>query len=232
MSGIPLLPSSPVAFPNPECALDEPDGLLAAGGALDTEWLLEGYSRGIFPWFDSDDDHILWWSPSTRAVLVPGRMRVTRSLRKRIKNAGFSFTFDTAFDDVIRACQKPRPYAGGTWITPKMRDAYCELHERGFAHSLEVWLDGDLAGGLYGVSLGAMFFGESMFSHVSDASKVAFFHLQDTLQDLEFALIDCQIMNPHLESMGVVPISRSDFLQILEKNGLAQTRSGKWSSLA
>lgn len=222
MSGIPLLPVSPVGFPDPQGALEQPDGLLAAGGALDPEWLLTAYANGIFPWFDSDDDHILWWSPSERAVLVPGTMRVTRSLKKRINNGGFSHSFDRDFQAVIAACQQPRSRAQGTWITAKMCAAYTELHARGFAHSCEIWLDGELVGGLYGICLGRMFFGESMFSRANDASKVALFHLQSTLHEWGFMLIDCQLMNPHLETLGVGPMGRDQFLRLVEHNDITQ----------
>ena len=230
MRGIPLLATTPVEFPDPRRALDEPDGLLAAGGALTPQWLLAAYAQGIFPWFDSDDDRILWWSPAQRAVLIPGSMRVSRSLRKRINNAGFSHSFDRDFSAVIAACQQPRSYAQDTWITTNMRMAYTQLHDQGDAHSCEVWLDGDLVGGLYGISLGRMFFGESMFSRVSDASKVAFYYLQATLQAWEFTLIDCQLMNPHLKTLGVNLIARDEFLHQLRRNDLTAPRTGRWSS--
>jgi leucyl/phenylalanyl-tRNA--protein transferase len=232
MSGIPLLPPTPVGFPDPSRALDEPDGLLAAGGALTPEWLIEAYARGIFPWFDSDDEHVLWWSPRERAVLVPGEMHVSKSLRKRITNAGFTHTFDEDFRRVIEACQAPRKDASGTWITENMRDAYTQLHHLGLAHSVEVQLDGELVGGLYGVSLGRLFFGESMFSRANDASKVAFYHLQFQLADWEFLLIDCQLMNPHLERLGVHAMAREEFLEILTGNPLEETRRGRWSGTA
>lgn len=230
MPGIPLLATTPVEFPDPRRALAEPDGLLAAGGDLTTQWLLAAYSQGIFPWFDSDDDRILWWSPAERAVLNPGSMRVSRSLRKRINNAGFSHSFDRDFAAVIAACQQPRSYAQDTWITANMGKAYTELHDLGYAHSCEVWLEGDLVGGLYGISIGRMFFGESMFSRTSDASKVALYHLQFTLQAWGFTLIDCQLMNPHLKTLGVELITRDAFLQRLEQNNQAASRTGRWSS--
>ncbi len=228
MTAIPLLPAAPVGFPDPAYALTEPDGLVAAGGALTTEWLLEAYGTGIFPWFDSDDDHILWWSPSRRAVLEPGAMHVSKSLAKRIRNAGFTVTVDTAFAEVVAGCQAPRERGGGTWITPNMQQAYATLFARGFAHSVEVWDEDGLCGGLYGVSLGTMFFGESMFSRTADASKVAFYHLQRTLAEWQFALIDCQIMNPHLERLGVTEIPRAQFLRVLERNARQPTRPGPW----
>lgn len=225
---IPLLPSRPVAFPDPSQALDEPDGLLAAGGELTLEWLLEAYARGIFPWFGEEDDYILWWSPSQRAVIPPGDMKISRSLSKRIRNGNFKITFDADFEGVVRGCQRPRQASSGTWITDDMLNAYLAFHEAGFAHSVEVRLDETLVGGLYGVSLGTFFFGESMFSEAPDASKVAFYHLHQYLKDANFELIDCQIQNPHLASLGVVEIPRSEFLQQLTKNPLDQTRRGRW----
>ncbi len=227
---LPLLLSRPVGFPHPSQALDEPDGLLAAGGALTVEWLLEAYSRGIFPWFGEEDEYILWWSPSKRAVLKPGTMRVSRSLKKRLKHAGFTVTVDRDFEAVIAACQAPRKDAAGTWITAEMQGAYTQLHNAGFAHSFEVWHEDKLVGGLYGVSLGCFFFGESMFSTEKDASKVAFFALQRLLENWQFELIDCQLQNPHLESLGVVEIPRTEFLAQLAELQLDSTRVGNWSS--
>ena len=228
MSAIPLLPPSPVAFPDPRYALAEPDGLVAAGGGLSVQWLLCAYSQGIFPWFDSDEDHVLWWSPAARAVLKPGQMRITRSLSKRIRNSGFVVTFDQSFEAVMAGCSGPRGDQYGTWITPKMTAAYSNLHRAGFAHSVEVWQQDELVGGLYGVSLGKLFFGESMFAREKDASKVAFFVLQDTLAGWAFDLIDCQIMNPHLESLGVHSMPREEFLERLADNEHYPTRQGLW----
>jgi leucyl/phenylalanyl-tRNA--protein transferase len=228
MTALPFLPPSPVGFPDPHTALQEPDGLLAAGGDLTVAWLLEAYANGVFPWFDSDDEFILWWSPAKRAVLHPGGMHVSRSLAKRIRNAGFTLSMDTAFDAVVGACGAQRRDGSGTWITPRMRAAYNALHAQGYAHSVEVWSDNDLCGGLYGVSLGAMFFGESMFSKQADASKVAFHALQAQLARWQFELIDCQIMNPHLHSLGVNEISREEFLHMLEQNAHKSTKRGMW----
>ena len=232
-------------LPDPEFALEEPDGLLAAGGSLSVRWLLAAYAHGIFPWFDSDDEHILWWSPSQRAVMRPGDMRVSRSLAKRIRNAGFTLTMDQAFDDVVYRCSKPRRDTSGTWITPRMRDAYHALFVQGYAHSVEVWQDAErteeeleegeqreaqrqLVGGLYGVSIGAVFCGESMFSAVKDASKVAFYTLQKQLEAWQFALIDCQIIKPHLASLGVTEMPRAEFLTELEHAVQQPTRRGRW----
>ena len=228
MTRVPLLPSRPVGFPNPQRALEEPDGLLAAGGGLDPGWLIEAYACGIFPWFNSDDEHILWWSPSTRAVLLPGAMHTPRSLRKRIRNAGFRVVLDEAFLNVVRGCSGPRQGTDGTWITPRMMQAYHDLFQRGYAHSVEVYLDQSLVGGLYGVSLGGAFFGESMFSRVSDASKVALYWLQRQLQAWGFLLIDCQLMNPHLATLGVGEINRTQFLEILQTTNKLPTRQGRW----
>ena len=228
MPSLPLLAPDPVGFPDPHHALAEPDGLVAAGGALTVEWLLTAYAHGIFPWFDSDDEHVLWWSPARRAVITPGQMRRSRSLTKRIRNAGFDVRVDSAFESVVAGCSGPRSRADGTWITPAMRKAYGQLHHAGFAHSVEVWQADQLVGGLYGVSLGRYFFGESMFSRVSDASKVAFHALHVQLQAWEFHLIDCQLQNPHLASLGVIEIPRSEFLADLARNPLERTKTGPW----
>lgn len=225
---IPLLPASPVGFPNPQGAMADPDGLLAAGGDLTIQWLIEAYAQGIFPWFDSDDDPIFWWSPSTRAVSVPGDIKVSRSLAKRIRNAGFEVRADSNFAQVIDGCRAPRSGSQGTWITDRMKAAYVELHQAGFAHSLETYLEGELVGGLYGVSLGLCFFGESMFSAKPDASKIAFYALHQQLRAWGFQLIDCQIQNPHLETLGVQEMSRRAFLEILSANPLRKTRKGLW----
>ena len=214
--GIPLLASDVVAFPHPSEALASPDGLLAAGGELTPEWLITAYAQGIFPWFNDDDEYIYWWSPSQRAVLHPGQMRITKSLAKRIRNAGFDVTLDTHFEQVITACANTRQHSG-TWITSDMQQAYAQLHTLGIAHCVGVTLNSELVGGLYGVSLGRFFFGESMFSKEKDASKVAFYWLQKQLQAWSFELIDCQLENPHLSSLGVQTMPREQFLDILLK---------------
>jgi len=221
-------------------ALDDPNGLLAVGGALNADWLTLAYRQGIFPWFDSDDSPILWWCPDPRAVIFPDRVRITRSLAKRLRNGGFTVTSDTAFPDVINACAASRARGtaaeNGTWITPGMMAAYSELHGLGLAHSIEVWSQPDgpdtparLVGGLYGVSLGRMFFGESMFSRAADASKIALCHLARQLLSWDFWLIDCQIANPHLSSMGAVDVPRAEFIRLVEKNAHQPTRKGPWS---
>lgn len=228
MRPVPLLPPHPVGFPDPANALSDPDGLLVAGGALSPEWLIEAYAQGIFPWFGADDEHILWWSPAHRAITVPGEMRVTRSLRKRMRNAGFTPSLDTAFGAVVDACSAPRDNDGGTWITPSMRTAYVAMHDAGLAHSVEIWREGELCGGLYGISLGRYFFGESMFSRESDASKTAFYVLHAQLKQWRFQCIDCQMRNPHLDRLGVTEISRGRFLSDLRRNPLEATRRGRW----
>ncbi len=211
---IPWLGPEPV-FPPVSQALAEPDGLLAAGGDLSPVRLLTGYSQGIFPWF-AEGEPILWWSPSHRMVLFPEELKLSRSLSKTLRNRPYSVTVDAAFPAVIEACAAPRPYADGTWITQAMIDAYCRLHGLGHAHSFEVWMDGELAGGLYGVSLGRMFYGESMFSRRTDASKIAFAHMARHLGEQGVAMIDCQMHTPHLARLGARMIPRGDFLANLK----------------
>ncbi|MDT8316862.1 MAG: leucyl/phenylalanyl-tRNA--protein transferase [bacterium] len=199
----------------------EPDGLLALGGDLSVERLLLAYSSGIFPWFN-EDDPILWWSPDPRFVLNPDDLNVSRSLEKIIRQGRFEVRVDSAFERVIRACGDTRRGDGecGTWITDAMIKAYCRLHELGFAHSVESWYEGDLAGGLYGVSLGRCFFGESMFARTSNASKVAFVTMVRGLKMLDFELIDCQMPSGHLESLGASGIPRDMFIQRLVRGGV------------
>lgn len=213
---LPWLPAHPVRFPETGLALDEPNGLLAAGGALTSEWLVAAYRRGIFPWF-CDDQPILWWSPDPRMVLFPDELRIRRSLAKRLRNGGFEITRDQAFDAVIAACADLRSDAEGTWITAPMRAAYQRLHRQGHAHSVEVWRTGRLVGGLYGVALGHAFFGESMFSRESDASKVALVHLAGFLQANGGGLIDCQMHTAHLASLGAHDIARERFIDYLDQ---------------
>ncbi|MFP4138544.1 MAG: leucyl/phenylalanyl-tRNA--protein transferase [Halomonas sp.] len=213
---LPWLPPSPVHFPPVEEALRDPDGLLAAGGALTPDWLLGAYRRGIFPWY-GDDQPILWWSPDPRMVLEPEALRVRRSLAKRLRNGGFRVTADRAFDAVVAACAAPRPGQPGTWITEEMREAYGHLHALGAAHSVEVWHGERLAGGLYGVALGPVFFGESMFSREPDASKVALVHLARAMAADGGRLIDCQMHTAHLASLGARDIARGTFIGYLEE---------------
>ncbi|HMM47263.1 MAG TPA: leucyl/phenylalanyl-tRNA--protein transferase [Thiobacillaceae bacterium] len=203
-------PSAPSYFPPVETALADPNGLLAMGGDLSTARLLDAYRHGIFPWFNPGEP-ILWWTPDPRMVLVPDEIRITRSLARRMRNAGFELRVDTAFLDVMHACGAPRDGAGGTWISPAMIAAYGRLFEAGYAHSVETWRDGRLVGGLYGVAIGRMFYGESMFSREPDASKVALVRLARQLRAWDFGLIDCQMETPHLASMGARTMPRAVF---------------------
>ena len=220
------LPSA-TFFPPVETALAEPNGLLAMGGDLSVERLLDAYRHGIFPWFNPGEP-ILWWSPDPRMVLVPDEVRVTRSLARRLRNAGFELRVDSAFAEVMRACAAPREGAGGTWISPEMVAAYTRLFEAGYAHSVETWRDGRLVGGLYGVAIGRMFYGESMFSREPDASKVALVRLARQLQRWQFGLIDCQMETPHLASMGARTIPRAGFTARLAELVNLPHHPGPW----
>jgi leucyl/phenylalanyl-tRNA---protein transferase len=198
-------------FPPVERAMRDPNGLLAAGGDLSAARLIEAYTQGIFPWF-GEDDPLLWWSPDPRMVLFTDELHVSRSLRRTVKSSRYRVSCDTAFRDVMYGCAEPREGQDGTWITDEMVEAYSDLAARGLAHSVEAW-DGDtLAGGLYGVAIGRMFFGESMFARRTDASKVAFVRLVDQLRQWGFPMIDCQMSTPHLASLGAREIGRADFL--------------------
>ena len=206
-------------FPDTETALTEPagpNGLLCAGGDLRPETIVAAYRRGIFPWF-SDDQPILWWSPNPRMVLFPGEFKVTKSLAKTRRAGKFETRFDSAFADVIQGCAAPREPGGGTWIVPEMQEAYMALHRLGVAHSVESWRNGELVGGLYGIALGRVFFGESMFSQETDASKIALVALMEKLVRDDFALIDCQQQTRHLASFGARPIPRHEFVQRLQE---------------
>ncbi len=207
----------PEWFPPLEQALDEPAGLLAAGGDLSTTRLLAAYRRGIFPWY-SPGQPVLWWSPDPRAVLFPDEFRCTRSLAKTIRNAGFEVAIDRDFRGVIAACAAPRRHSVGTWITAEMLNAYVELHRRGYAHSIESYLGGKLVGGLYGVRLGGVFFGESMFSRERDASKVALARLVEACLSCGIVVIDCQMASAHLESLGSRRIPRTRFQGLLREH--------------
>lgn len=214
-------------FPDPELANE--DGILAVGGDLSPERLLMAYQKGIFPWFNPGDP-ILWWAPDPRFVLFPEELKVSRSMRPYFNQKKFTVTIDRAFDQVIRACQNQRRKGqlGGTWITEDMIEGYSSLHQKGYAHSVEVWKDDTMVGGLYGISLGNIFFGESMFAKVSNASKFGFISLVRRLHELGFELIDCQQQTRHLESLGARCISRSDFLRYLKKNANMPDRLGNW----
>ncbi len=204
-----------LAFPPPELA--EPDGLLAIGGDLSPRRLLKAYRLGIFPWY-APGTPILWWSPDPRLVLFPDELKISHSLRRVLKKGHFHVTFDKTFRAVIEACALVRVRKGEeTWLVPEMIEAYDRLHRMGTAHSVETWLDGKLVGGLYGVAMGRVFFGESMFSLVSDASKVALVHLVERLKAFDFAFIDCQVTTGHLKRMGAREIPRSEFLQALQQ---------------
>ena len=220
-----LLSEAPM-FPHPGLASRE--GLLAVGGDLSLERLLSAYGQGIFPWF-SDGEPILWWSPDPRLVLVPHEFKISRSLKKAIKQFRFDITIDGAFRRVITECAETRvAQKEPTWIVGDMIEAYCRLHESGFAHSVEAWQDGVLVGGLYGVSLGRCFFGESMFTTVNNASKVAFASLVDFLKTHAFHMIDCQVTTQHLISMGAREIPRDRFLMLLQASLKEPDMKGKW----
>jgi leucyl/phenylalanyl-tRNA--protein transferase len=214
---LPQLDRDDFWFPAVEQALDEPDGLLAFGGDLRPERILAAYRHGIFPWYQ-DDQPILWWSPDPRAVLFPEQIHISRSMRKVLRSDYFSVRVDTNFAGVMRGCAGLTERRTGTWITAAMFDAYCKLHELGYAHSIEVWRKDKLVGGLYGIALGAVFFGESMFSREKNASKVALIRLCRQLQRWGFAVIDCQVGNPHLHSMGACAIARFDFVKLLAQH--------------
>lgn len=203
-------------FPSPEQALDEPNGLLAAGGDLSPGRLLAAYRLGIFPWYE-EGQPILWWSPHPRTVLLPDEIHISRSLRKTLRRGNYQVTADQCFAQVVEACAGPRAGASGTWITDAMLEAYCELHAMGYAHSIEVWQQGRLTGGLYGVAMGAAFFGESMFSRASNASKIALVHLAGQLRSWGFGIIDCQVETQHLLSMGARSIPRPEFQDLLTR---------------
>lgn len=219
--------SNDFRFPPPHLASHE--GLLAIGGDLRCERLLAAYRQGVFPWYN-DGQPILWWSPDPRAILFPKKIKISRSLRKALKGDRFQVTLDTAFPEVMQACAAPRRKQGhGTWITHDMFAAYVELHRRGFAHSVEVRQDGELVGGLYGVALGGAFFGESMFSRATDASKIALAQLAQQLQAWNFDFIDCQLPTAHLMSLGAEEMPRKAFLELLDGALSATTRSGPWA---
>jgi leucyl/phenylalanyl-tRNA--protein transferase len=205
------------AFPPLAKALREPNGLLAAGADLSPERLLAAYRQGIFPWY-SPGQPILWWSPDPRMVLFPSELKVSRSLAKRMRKDDYEIRFDTAFRQVMLQCAlTERPGQDGTWITSDIVEGYCRLHALGHAHSVETWMEGELVGGVYGVAIGRMFYGESMFHHVTDASKLAFVHLVRRLHDQAFGMLDCQMKTAHLASLGAREVSRDEFSQRLSE---------------
>ena len=216
-------------FPDVDESTEE--GIVAVGGDLSVERLILAYSRGIFPWYSSDRSPILWWSPNPRFVLFPENLIVSKSMRPYFNQNKFKVTWDQNFEDVIKNCQKiDREDQPGTWITSKMLAAYIQLHKKGYAHSVEVWLENELVGGLYGISLGKVFFGESMFAKVSNASKFGFISLVNQLKQKGFLLIDCQQETKHLESLGANAIKRKDFIDILNDNNIEETYIGSWEN--
>jgi leucyl/phenylalanyl-tRNA--protein transferase len=219
---LPWLDPLIIEFPDTRNALKEPNGLLCAGGALSTEWLLKAYKEGIFPWFN-EGDPILWWTPSPRMVIYPYQFHISRSLRKALKKGGYQVTINKDFEAVIAACANSRrdntsSSASSTWITSAITESYLELHAAGHAHSVEVWQDNVLCGGLYGIAIGRVFFGESMFSLMTNGSKIAIAHLVEYLKKWQYKLIDCQVHNDHLNSLGAIEIDRISFEQIIRAN--------------
>ncbi|MGB0894944.1 MAG: leucyl/phenylalanyl-tRNA--protein transferase [Parashewanella sp.] len=227
MHSLKFLTSNDYSFPAPDKALEEPNGLIAIGGDLSPERLLSAYANGIFPWFN-ENDPILWWSPSPRAVLVPGEMHISKSLAKFNRKHEWEITINHAFEQVIHHCAEPRVNQDGTWITEDIQQAYIQLHKIGRAHSLEVWDKSELIGGLYGINVGRVFCGESMFHKATNASKIALLELQKHLLHFDYALIDTQMMNDHLLSLGVQSISREEFINQLNHYRQMTPRSGCW----
>lgn len=215
-------------FPPVSKALKSPNGLLCAGGDLSAQRIVDAYSHGIFPWY-SEGDPILWWSPDPRMVLFPDELKVSRSLKKRMASDVYETRVDTAFRDVIEACAAPRDGQSGTWIVPEMVEAYVRLHELGFAHSVESWLEGRLVGGLYGMALGNAFFGESMFAHAPDASKVALVRLVERLRAADVRVIDCQQATAHLASLGAREIPRKAFAQLVQESIQYPPTGQRWA---
>ncbi len=213
----------------PPAEYSDPDGILAVGGDLSPERLIEAYTHGIFPWYSSETP-IIWWSPDPRFVIYPGAVKVSKSMKQILRRKTFEIRFDTSFREVITACSGKRRHEKGTWITAEMIEAYVQMHKLGYAHSIEAWRDGRLMGGLYGISLGGMFFGESMFSRESNASKAAFIVLADNLLRLGFDLIDSQVHTDHMESLGAIEMDRTDFLKLVTDSVQRETISGNWGN--
>jgi leucyl/phenylalanyl-tRNA--protein transferase len=221
-------PNTP--FPDVSLAEKEPDGLLAVGGDLTPQRLIQAYQLGIFPWF-SEGEPILWWSPDPRTVLYPEKIKISRSLRKTLRKKVYRVTFDQNFDGVIHACAAPREDSPGTWLVPEMINAYSIQHQLGLAHSVEVWQDEQMVGGLYGMAIGRVFFGESMFSRASDSSKVALAYLSSQLKAWGFRMIDCQVYTRHLASLGAEEIPRHQFCKDLHSWTRLDCQVGSWASI-
>ena len=217
MRKLPVLIGSSTDFPDANEALEYPNGLLAAGGSLNKETLLNAYKKGIFPWFE-DKSPILWWSPDPRCILQPQTFSPSKSLKKKIRKGGFEIRIDSCFEEVIDSCKLVfRKNQRGTWITNEMKDAYIGLHHAGFAHSIECFKDNTLVAGLYGISLGNLFFGESMFQRVTDCSKLTLVGLVQIMKENKSKMIDCQVSNPHLLSLGATEVPRESFLDLLSE---------------
>jgi len=232
MLQLPWLKPNSTLFPPTDSALDEPNGLLAVGGDLSEERLLSAYRQGIFPWF-SDGEPILWWTPSPRMVLFPEKLHISRSLRKTLRQRGFQITINRCFPEVIQACAEPRSKVDkeeerGTWITNDIKGAYIHLHQNGYAHSFEVWREQQLVGGLYGVAIGQIFFGESMFSRTTNGSKIAFVYMAQLLKKWHYELIDCQVYSDHLSTLGVKEIEKSKFETIIKESVGKETLLSNW----
>jgi leucyl/phenylalanyl-tRNA--protein transferase len=224
---LPELSVASLEFPPVSQALTEPDGLLAMGGDLSVRRLLKAYQNGIFPWFNPGDP-LLWWSPSQRAIFKPGVLKANRSLRKQLHQQQFQLTVNQAFAEVIKACSAPRPSQQGTWIVPAIQQAYLRLHQAGHAHSIEVWSNGQLVGGCYGVMVGQLFCGESMFNRQPNTAKIALIALQQHLSRIATGYIDCQMMNPFLQQLGAEVLSRSDYLALLVSQQQQSCPAGSW----
>lgn len=214
-------------FPPISKALNDPNGLIAVGGCLSTQRIINAYRQGIFPWY-SDEDPILWWSPNPRLVIFPGQLHISKSLKKTQRKKIFQLSFDTAFVDVIKACAMPRNQEPATWLLPEMQEAYIRLHKEGHAHSLEAWFQGELVGGLYGIAIGQVFFGESMFHTKTDASKIAFVALVQLLTKWGYQLIDCQVHTKHLTSLGAQEIPHADFAALLNRYHHCKPHANAW----
>ncbi len=226
---LPFLLQEKCIFPDVEYALEYPDGLLAVGGDLSEERLILAYRSGIFPWY-SDPDPILWWSPDPRAVLFLDELKVSRSLAKSIRNRGYKVYLNRDFHNVVENCADSRKNTDGTWITEPMKTAYQSLYEAGYAHSVSVYHNGTLIGGLYGISMGKFYFGESMFSTATDASKVALYYLVQYLKEYQFLMIDCQVPNAHLQSLGSRNIKRKEFTGYLQQWGDYPQPENMWQN--